>query len=232
MLDPLRPVRHGRLLHSGDGGCRPTRGSSAHPRAHPEVTRLKRTLVLASSSAIRQKLMAHLGLEFMSARPVYIERDLALPPEEESLAHARGKVESVASQFLDSIIIGSDQLLFWAGERHRKPMNEPEVIAQLLELRGIEHHLFTSLVVRDMLRQETLEHVVDSTLVVDGALTERQIRRYARQDTPVGCAGGYRLEGLGISLFSRISSSDASAILGMPMMALCRFLRDFGISIP
>jgi septum formation protein len=176
--------------------------------------------------------MAHLGLDFITAEPMYGEHDLALQPAEESLAHARGKIESVAPRFPDSIIIGSDQLLFWEGKRHRKPMNQQEAIAQLLELRGIEHHLFTSLIVRDMQRQESFETVVDSTLVVDSALTERQIRRYVYIDKPMGCAGGYRLERLGISLFSRISTSDASAILGIPMMSLCKFLRDFGISIP
>jgi septum formation protein len=176
--------------------------------------------------------MAHLGLSYVVARPTYEERDLALAPAEESLAHARGKVESVAPQFLDAIIIGSDQLLFWEGRRHRKPITEHEVIVQLLELRGIEHHLFTSLVVRDMRQGESLEHVVDSTLVIDGGLSDRQIKRYVRNDKPAGCAGGYRLEARGISLFSRISTSDASAILGLPLLSLCTFLRHFEVSIP
>jgi septum formation protein len=176
--------------------------------------------------------MAHLGLEFIAVEPVYDEPDLALSPAAESLAHARGKVESVAARFVDSIIIGSDQLLFWEGKRHRKPMNEEAAIWQLLQLRGIEHHLFTSLVVCDTGRDESREHVVDSILVIDSSLTEQQIRRYVLRDKPIGCAGGYRLERSGISLFSQISTSDASAILGMPMMSLCMFLREFGIAVP
>ena len=189
-------------------------------------------IVLASSSSIRKVLLSRLGLDFEIAKPTYIEHDLALPPEIEALEHARGKVRSVAPQHPNAIIIGSDQLLFWGEKIHRKPATASDAAQQLKALRGIEHRLYTSLVVCNTWDGISLEDVVVSRLMIDENLTNEELFRYVMRDHPAGCAGGYKLESLGISLFSEINTTDFTAILGLPLMTLSRFLRFLGFQVP
>ena len=176
--------------------------------------------------------MARLGVPFEIAEPEYTERDLGLAPTEESLGHARGKADSVAAQYEEAVVVGSDQLLFWSGRRHYKPESEAQAVKQLMELRGIEHYLYTSLVVMELPASHRLEDVTISKLVIRKDLREEEAHRYVRRDSPVGCAGGYRLESLGISLFREIDTPDYTAVLGLPLMALSRFLRVLGFRIP
>ena len=56
--------------------------------------------------------------------------------------------------------------------------------------------------------------------------------RYAMYDKPWDCAGSYKIESLGISLFDRAESNDPTAIEGLPLVGLCRLLREIGIAVP
>ena len=63
-------------------------------------------------------------------------------------------------------------------------------------------------------------------------LSAEQIARYVAADRPLDCGGSYRLESLGIALFSRIESADHTAIVGLPLLALTTMLGEIGIVIP
>ncbi|MBN1423718.1 Maf family protein [Candidatus Fermentibacteria bacterium] len=185
-------------------------------------------LVLASTSSIRRELLATLGVPFSMVAPAYVEHNLGLAPREESLERARGKAVSVCTIHADATIVASDQLLVFRGEHRAKPVTDDHAAALLSQMRGVAHRLYTSLLVHYPIEGWVLEEVVVSTLRIHPDLTDEEIRAYVAADHPAGCAGGYKLERLGIRLFSSIDTPDFTAILGLPMLSLGHCLRSLG----
>ncbi|MGD2076072.1 MAG: Maf family protein, partial [Gammaproteobacteria bacterium] len=63
-------------------------------------------------------------------------------------------------------------------------------------------------------------------------LTDAQIDRYLRAEQPYNCAGSFKSEGLGISLFAAMEGEDPSALVGLPLIKLVGWLNEAGIAIP
>jgi septum formation protein len=193
----------------------------------PSMQMIPPQLILASTSSIRRELLAKLGIPFVAVAPQYEERDLELPPRDESLGRARGKAASVKATHPSAVIVASDQLLYFGGTHLPKPVNEVAAAQLLIRMRGAEHRLYTSLVVLSG-EDPVCEDVVVSRLVIHPDLTDDEIRAYVAADHPAGCAGGFKLESRGICLFSSIDTPDFTAILGLPMLTLGRVLRSLG----
>ena len=73
---------------------------------------------------------------------------------------------------------------------------------------------------------------VDTTTVFFRALSAGEIERYVDRDKPFDCAGGFRVESLGITLFESIESSDPTALMGLPLIWLACALRRAGCQLP
>jgi septum formation protein len=73
---------------------------------------------------------------------------------------------------------------------------------------------------------------LDLTRVHFRSLQPDEIRRYVEREQPLDCAGSFKCEGLGISLFERIDTGDPTALIGLPLIALARLLREAGLVIP
>jgi septum formation protein len=73
---------------------------------------------------------------------------------------------------------------------------------------------------------------VDTTTVYFRALSDAEIDRYIDAEQPFDCAGAFRAEGLGISLFSRVVSEDPTGLIGLPLVAVARSLRQLGYPLP
>ena len=73
---------------------------------------------------------------------------------------------------------------------------------------------------------------VDTTRVKFRELDEATIERYVARESPLDCAGGFKSEGLGITLCESIDSEDPSALIGLPLIRLCKLLRRVGYQIP
>jgi septum formation protein len=58
------------------------------------------------------------------------------------------------------------------------------------------------------------------------------IERYLHAEQPYDCAGSFKAEGLGISLFEAIESLDPTALVGLPLIALAQALREVGYPLP
>jgi len=191
-------------------------------------------LILASTSPYRRAQIERLGVPFRSVAPDVDEEALktrwgAVAPRElaERLAHA--KAASVAERAPEAVVIGGDQLVAFDGRILGKPGTIEGAIAQLRELSGRSHDLITALaVIRGF---ETYAHVDVATLNLR-QLTPDSIARYVNADRPMDCAGSYKLESRGITLFESIDSDDHSAIVGMPLIALTSILRGIGLAIP
>jgi septum formation protein len=63
-------------------------------------------------------------------------------------------------------------------------------------------------------------------------LSDDEIERYIAAEQPFDCAGAFRCERLGVSLFTRIVSEDPTGLIGLPLIALSRALRQLGLPVP
>jgi septum formation protein len=189
-------------------------------------------LVLASTSQYRRTLLERLGLPFTVAASNVDET--ALPGESPlDLVHrlARSKADAVAKRHARSLIIGSDQLAVCGREVLGKPGSGERAIAQLKALSGqrVVFHTAVHVVNSDTGGNEG--HV-DVTTVHFRSLSDDEIRRYVTKDRPYDCAGGFKAESLGITLFNRIESQDPTALVGLPLIWLAATLRKHGFSLP
>ena len=189
-------------------------------------------LVLASTSAYRRARLARLRLEFDCVPPDTDETPLPgeTPP---ALARrlARLKAESVAAGRPESVVVGSDQVALLGAQVLGKPGTIERCIAQLRESSGREL-LFLTAVHLVGPRGATVESHLDRTVVRFRRLDDAEIARYVSAEQPLDCAGGFKAESLGISLFERIESEDPTGLTGLPLIWLCGALRRAGIPVP
>ncbi len=191
-----------------------------------------RDLVLASTSRYRQKLLERLGVPFRCQAP-RVDEDLWKAEAErprvlaEELAEA--KALSLCDAEPDATLIGCDQVVTFEGRIFGKPASGEGAVEQLSALAGHSHELITALAVWHAGR--VFRHT-DVTTLRMRSLDRAEIERYVAADWPIDCAGSYRLEERGITLFESIDSEDHSAITGLPLIALTTILRRIGFVIP
>lgn len=185
-------------------------------------------LVLASSSPTRRNLLDRLQIPYEIDKP---EIDESLRPGESALEAclrlALEKALRVAERHPEAVIIGSDQVVASDGRILGKPGDAAGAQAQLCALSGQRIDFHVAVVVltpdrRPLTWQETVE-------VQMRHLTDAEIARYLDIEQPFGSAGSMKSEGLGAALVESMTSTDPSAILGLPMIATARMLREAGI---
>ncbi len=189
-------------------------------------------LVLASSSPYRRELLARLRLDFKTHSPDIDESPLpgeAAPAL--ALRLATAKAEAVASRYPESLIIGSDQVALSGNLLVNKPGNHAAAAAQLREMSGRAITFYTALCLLNAKtgRQQTTLVPVTVTM---RALGDAEIERYLAAETPYDCAGSARIEAFGITLVEKISGDDPNALIGLPLIELCRMLRHEGLELP
>lgn len=188
-------------------------------------------LILASTSPYRHALLSRLQLPFTVARP---EVDEASLPGESAAALAQrlaaAKATAIARRCADSWVIGSDQVAELAGEPLGKPGSRAAAVAQLRAMSGraVVFHTALCLCRGDRLRLDAL----DATTVRFRALSNEEIQRYLDREPALDCAGSFKSEGLGIALFEAIESRDPTALVGLPLIATARLLREAGFVLP
>ncbi len=186
-------------------------------------------IILASSSSYRKQLLERLKLDFSCISP---DIDESPKPDEtiQSLVDrlARQKAEAVALQHPDSWIIGSDQTASFAGSLIGKPGTPQAAEKQLQAFSGKSLTFYTSLCLLNQ-KEGFLQTELSTTLVRFRNLSSAEIQHYVAIDNPIDCAGSFKAESLGISLFDAVESEDPTALIGLPLIALCRLMRHAGI---
>ena len=190
----------------------------------------QRRLVLASTSVYRRELLARLGLRFETARPDVDESPLAGEgPTVTADRLARAKAQAVAADFPDALVIGSDQVASCEGRRLDKPGTHENAVSQLSWLSGKHARFDTAVCLLDT-NGGRMESQVVPCEVHFRALDPAAIESYLQREKPYDCAGSAKAEGLGIVLISRIDTSDPTALVGLPLIALTGLLTAFGAS--
>ncbi|MGH8371498.1 MAG: Maf family protein [Gammaproteobacteria bacterium] len=187
-------------------------------------------IILASSSPFRRALLERIRLPFTTESPNLDEtRQEGESPEAMVRRLSEAKAAAIAERHPDALVIGSDQAAVLDGGILGKPGGYPQAVAQLAACSGHEVRFYTGLCVLGP-RQRFIH--MDSTRVRFRELTGTEIERYLKLEQPYQSAGSFKVEGLGISLFESIQSEDPTALIGLPLIALCRLLRQLGIAIP
>lgn len=185
------------------------------------------SLILASQSKYRVQLLKRLNYPFKAIAPLIDEEVLKKSAPEESqlqaLFLAKAKAQSVfESTNNQSWVIGSDQLLSFSGKIFGKAHTQEKAQQQLLELQGSTHSLITAVTLLGPAFEQSW--VVEAKLTMR-SLSHEQIAHYLALDLPFDCAGSYKLEQAGISLFDHIECQDWTAIEGLPLISLHQVLR-------
>lgn len=189
-------------------------------------------LILASSSPYRHKLLSRLKLAFDWADPNIDESTL---PGESAMVLSqrlsRQKAQAVDGEDGDPLIIGSDQVAACDNRLLGKPGSADAAREQLAFCSGKHMVFFTSIALwrpaHQLLREE-----MESVEVSMRTLTSREIDAYIAADKPIDCAGSFKVESLGISLFKSITTRDPTALEGLPLITLSAMLRDAGYPVP
>jgi septum formation protein len=189
-------------------------------------------IILASSSPYRADLLRRLHLEFEAIPPrIDEQRQTGEAAETYVRRLALEKAQAIARQRPEAIVIGSDQCSECRGEILGKPGTESRAVEQLLNASGQRVTLSTAVAVHDPASGHTAVDTVP-TYVQFRRLGRAAIERYVASDQPLDCAGAFRAEGLGISLFESIQTDDPNALIGLPLIALNRLLGRIGVIRP
>jgi septum formation protein len=190
-------------------------------------------LVLASSSSYRRALLEKLGLPFATLSPDIDE--CALPgemPEGLVVRLACAKARKVAMEKPGALIIGSDQVAVGPdGQVLGKPHVPEKAIAQLQSMSGRSVTFLTGLCLLNAVTGNE-NSLYESFRVRFRKLSPAQIRRYVEKENPLDCAGSFKSEGFGITLFESLEGRDPNSLVGLPLIALVGLLEREGILLP
>ena len=189
-------------------------------------------LILASTSRYRKELLGRLRLPFEVASP---DVDETPRPGETPIALAKrlalAKAHSPASRQVGDVwVLGSDQVAELDGRPLGKPGGRDAAIAQLRAMSGCLVRFHTAICLAHADGRAFAE--CDQTEVRVRALEDVEIERYVGAEQPYDCAGSFKSEGLGIALFDAIDNHDPTALVGLPLIATCRLLRQAGFVLP
>ncbi|PHS68996.1 MAG: septum formation inhibitor Maf [Methylophaga sp.] len=188
-------------------------------------------LILGSSSPFRAEILSKLGLPFISASPDIDESRLANEQPKQLVQRlSEQKAQAIALQYPDTLIIGSDQVAVIDGHILGKPGNHENAVKQLMAASGKTVLFLTGLT---LLNSQTgnMQTLCEPFKVSFKRLSPKQIEFYLQQEQPYQCAGSFKSEGLGISLFSSLNGDDPNSLIGLPLIRLIQLLAAEGIDI-
>ncbi len=191
-----------------------------------------RRLLLASSSPYRQELLSRLRLPFESCAPDIDETSLPGESAEQLVTRlAEQKARALAEQYPNHLIIGSDQVAVLDSKIIGKPHTYERAKQQLQSASGNSVRFLTGLALFDSATGRVQTDCVSFT-VHFRELDEARIERYLKIEQPYDCAGSFKAEGLGISLFRATEGEDVTSLVGLPLISLVDMLLNEGYDVP
>lgn len=188
-------------------------------------------LILGSSSRYRRELLERLRIPFSVATPDIDESPLSgEAPQDTALRLAHAKAEAIALKNPGTIVIGSDQVASCDGAAIGKPGSHARALAQLQQMRGRTVHFHTALCLYDA-RNARAQTALVTTSVQFRNLPDAELEAYLHAEQPYDCAGSAKSEGLGIALLESQESTDPTALVGLPLIALVSMLRNIEFPI-
>ena len=192
---------------------------------------MKSKIVLASSSPYRKQILNKAGIRFSSFSPDIDES----PIENESPGDLVSrlsilKAKSLQEKCPDSLIIGSDQVLYCNNRIYGKPHNHTVAVNQLKEVSGSVSTLYTGLALLNT-ASGRLQYDVDTYEVEYRKFSLEQIENYLQSEKPYDCCGSLKVEGPGICLIKNLTGTDPNTLIGLPLLRLIDMLENDGVKL-
>jgi len=188
-------------------------------------------LVLASSSPFRKALLEKLHLSFETDSPDIDETPLNDETIENMVMRlSEGKARALANRHPNALIIGSDQSAALNGKVLHKPGNYEVAFEQLKAASGQSITFYTGLCLHNSSNGQS-ETICEPFVVTFRKLTDSEIENYLKREEPYNCAGSFKSEALGISLFESMRGDDPNTLIGLPLIQLCRMLKANGLAV-
>ncbi|TNF93234.1 MAG: septum formation inhibitor Maf [Gammaproteobacteria bacterium] len=188
-------------------------------------------LILASTSPFRRELLTRLGLEFETFAP---EIDETSRPGEDATSLVERlsirKAKAARAHFDNALVIGSDQVSINNDKILGKPQDHQQAVEQLRQASGQRIRFLTGLCLYNI-REDRYQVHVEPFDVVFRKLSTQQIENYLRAEQPYNCAGSFKSEGLGITLFESMQGDDPNSLIGLPLIRLTTMLAEEGIEV-
>ncbi len=199
------------------------------------IQRPEPRIILATASAARRAVLAAAGIDFTAQAAAVDEAAIkesaqaeGLAPAEAAMLLAEAKAQRIARREPEAVVIGADQMLVCQDRWFDKPPDMAAARDHLLALRGKPHELVTAVVCWRH-GERVWQHLARPRLTMRN-ISDEFLDAYlaAEGEAVLGSVGAYRLEGLGVQLFSAVEG-EHSAILGLPLVPLLGFLRGHGV---
>lgn len=189
-------------------------------------------LILASTSPFRQEVLRKLNIDF-SVEPPNVNEQIQDNESARELVQrlAEAKAKAVAHHHPKALIIGSDQVAVLGETILGKPNSHENAVQQLRAASGKQVTFLTGLCLYNSATGQSQICCVPFT-VYFRQLSNDQIERYLQQDQPYNCAGSFKSEGLGITLFEKLQGDDPNALIGLPVIELVKMLANEGVILP
>jgi len=188
-------------------------------------------IILASSSSYRKTLLQKIISEFETYSPNINE---SRKPDESfidlSKRLAIEKAKALAVQFPDALIIGSDQVACINTTQLNKPLTRENTFNQLQKCQGQSVLFHTGICLYNS-RTNNSQSSVESYQTQFRQLSDSQLMNYIDREPAFDCAGGFKMEGLGIALFEKIQGNDPNILIGLPLIKLISMLENESYSV-
>jgi len=189
-------------------------------------------IILGSTSPFRKLLLDKLHIPFIQDAPEIDETPLLNEkPKEMVLRLALKKAKVFTEKYPEHIIITSDQCAVFNDKPIGKPHTLENAIKQLQQFSDNAITFYTGLVVSNTQTGDFFQYT-DTTTVHFRKLSNNVIQNYLEIEQPLNCAGSFKSEGLGITLFKEIESRDPNALIGLPLIALTDIFYEMGFELP
>ena len=191
-------------------------------------------LILASSSRYKISLFGRLGIKFTAVSADIDESPLVSElPIELVKRLSEQKALAIATLNIDSWVIGADQVGSVENMILEKPGNYEKAYQQLQFQSGKSVYFHCGVTLAKQSSSGTITKITEmsTTEVIFRQLSDTDIKTYLEKEQPYDCAGSFKSEGLGISLFDQIKSNDPTCLIGLPLILVRKMLSNQEINI-
>lgn len=189
-----------------------------------------KTIILASQSPRRKKLLEQIGLK-IKVVPSDIDEKLnpRLGPKAQAESLSVEKAQAVAPKYDDSVIIAADTIVYIQGDILGKPKDLDDAKRMIKKLQGKTHTVITGFTIIDTKTKKTITDSSE-TQVTFRKLRDTEIKGYVKKEKPLDKAAGYGVQGIGAVLVESITG-DFFNVVGLPLGKLIPALKKFDIEV-
>lgn len=185
-------------------------------------------IILASTSVSRRKVLEKLAIPFQCVPPICDETPLVGESAQQLVVRlSQIKAQSLVDKYPDSLIIGSDQVGVLDGTIIGKPHTDNNARQQLKNSSGKTVTFYTGMTVINTNTRESVT-LCEPFNVTFRALSECEINAYVAKEQPLHCAGSFKCDELGITLFEKLEGEDIHSLIGLPLIKLNHIMIDMG----